>query len=78
MTNFKMTVRADSAVSADSSLSQPVKILTPLLVSGGQLSFEQTSALPPQLPASEAKHISTNPAYSLAFEHQTAQPYTFQ
>ena len=46
VTNLKMIVRADCAVSACSPLPQSIKALAPLVVSGGGTTFGQTSVLP--------------------------------
>ena len=50
MTNLKMTVKDDHAVSACSLLLLSMKTLVPLTASVGELAFGQMSALPPQLP----------------------------
>ena len=75
VTNFKMTVRADCAVSACSSLPLSIKALAPWL-SGGKSAFEQVSASPSpaELLASKIKQIfiSTNLASLLAFERRAA------
>ena len=55
MTNLKMTVKDDHAVSACSLLLPSIKTLVPLLASVGELAFGLMSALPPQLPTLEIK-----------------------
>ena len=49
MTNFKMTVRVDCAVSAGSPFPQPIKALA-LTASQGKSAFGQEFALPPRWP----------------------------
>ena len=80
MTNFKMTVRGDRAVSACRPLCLQ-KLLPPDCPQGGwgESAFGQASALPPlpQLPASKIKQtfLSTNLASLLAFVQQAAAPH---
>ena len=64
MTNLKVTVRADCAVSACSRLLLSIKALAPLAASAGGV------GLCPQLLASEIKQtfLSTNLSCLLAFE----------
>ena len=80
-TSFKMTVRADGAVSAWSPPPSTYESSCPLLISwGGELAFGQMSTLPlppPHtlgLPASKIKQIffSTNLDSLLAFERPAA------
>jgi len=77
MTNLKMTVRDDCAVSAYSHRPPlSIKALTPFSWRGsGELAFGQMSAtLPQQLPESEIKQtfLSTILAYLFSFERQAA------
>ena len=81
MTNFKMMVRADCAVSACSLLPLFIKALAHWLSPGGwrgsASGHEFTLPTPqPQLPASKIKQtlLSTNLASSSAFEWQAAKP----
>ena len=69
MTRFKMTLRADCAVSACSPSVSPQKLL-PLIVSGGDSAFGRESTLPRGLLASKIEQIFllTNLASLLALE----------
>jgi len=49
MTNFKMTISVDCAVSAGSPFPQPIKALA-LTASQGKSAFGQEFALPPRWP----------------------------
>ena len=69
MTNLKMTVRADCAVSVCSPPLLSIKALAPLVAirgGGSPPPFGQTSAIlpPPQMPASEISKLSFPPAWS--------------
>ena len=74
MTNLKVTVRADCAVSACSRLLLSIKALAPLAASAGGV------GLCPQLLASEIKQtlLSSNLAYLLASEQQAVGPLLCQ
>ena len=89
MTEFKMTVRDDGAVSAvgppiPSPHPPRIKFLAPWLPKGGESAFGQTSAtLHTSSPASqllasdiEQTFLSTNLACLLAFEQRAAGPTT--
>ena len=75
MTNFKMTVRADCAVSACNPLPRSIKALAHWLAVGGA-AFVQESAYTPRFPASKIKQafLSTSLASLLAFEQRAAGP----
>ena len=77
MTNLKLTVRADCAVSACCLLFQPIKALAPLVVSGGGISLWIDIHSPRQLPASEIKEtfLFSKVACFLVFEQQAARPH---
>ena len=77
-TNFKMTVRADGAISAGTPFPLSTRALAPWWSVGRQLAFEQESASPPphRLLASRIKQafLSTNLASLLAFEQLAGTP----
>ena len=68
VTNLKMTVREDCAISACSPLLLSIKVLAPLVASGSGVSLWTDVCSPCQLLASERKQIflSTMLAYLLA------------
>ena len=78
MSNQKMNVRAEYAVSARSLLLS-MKALTTIVASGGELALGQTFILPPWLPASEIEQsfLATNLACFLAFEKQAAGSHMY-
>ena len=77
MTNVKMTVRADCAVSACSPLLLSIKALAHWLPVGRVSLWTDVCPPPPQLLAPEIKQISlsTNLTCLLAFQQQAARPY---
>ena len=78
MTNFKMLVRADCAVSACSPPTPVYKCSYPLIVSREELTFELVSALfpHPHLLASKIKQnfLTTRLACLMVFEQQAGGP----
>ena len=77
MTNVKMTVRADCAVSACSPLPASIKALAHWLSVGGVGLWTGLCPSPARLPASEIKQTSlpTNLASLLALEWRAARPH---
>ena len=66
MSNRKVNVRAEYAVSARSPLLS-MKALTTIVASGGELALGLTFLMPPQLPASKLSNISFPPIWPVCW-----------